>query len=311
MPALKRDANKKYDMTDTRPTFIIGAHRFEAEPLAPGLHVVATPIGNMGDITIRALGTLAAAETVLCEDTRTSGKLMERFAIRTRLSPYHEHNAQKVRPEILERLKQGATIALISDAGMPLVSDPGYRLVKEAAELGIPVTACPGPSAVLTGLALSGLPTDRFLFAGFMPQKQGERRRLFAELSGLKATLIFFESPHRIVETLHDLSLALPGRAVAVTRELTKLHEEVLRGAAPEIAAQLGARPSVKGGITLLVGPPTEEETVSEADLEEAISQALSAMPASKAAADVAKRFGLAKADVYQRILARKDGDGE
>ena len=298
-------------MSDSPRSYIIGAHRFEAEPLAPGLHVVATPIGNMGDITIRALATLAAAETVLCEDTRTSGKLMERFAIRTRLSPYHEHNAQKVRPEILERLKQGATIALISDAGMPLVSDPGYRLVKEAAELGIPVTACPGPSAVLTGLALSGLPTDRFLFAGFVPQKQGERKRLFAEFASLKATLIFFESPHRIVETLHDLSLALPGRSVAVTRELTKLHEEVLRGEPQEIASQLEARPSVKGEITLLVGPPTEEEAVSEADLDEAISEALSAMPASKAASDVAKRFGLAKADIYQRILARKDGDGE
>ncbi len=297
-------------MTDTRPTYIIGAHRFEAEPLAPGLHVVATPIGNMGDITLRALATLAAAETVLCEDTRTSGKLMERFAIKTRLSPYHEHNAQKVRPEILERLRQGATIALISDAGMPLVSDPGYRLVKEAAEIGIPVTACPGPSAVLTGLALSGLPTDRFLFSGFVPQKQGERKRLFAELAKLRATLIFFESPHRIVETLYDLAAALPARRVAVTRELTKLHEEVLRGSAGEIAAQLAARPSVKGEITLLVGPPMEEEPVSEADLGDAITDALSAMPASKAASEVAKRFNLNRADIYQRILARKESDG-
>jgi 16S rRNA (cytidine1402-2'-O)-methyltransferase len=297
-------------MTETRPTYIIGAHRFEAEPLAPGLHVVATPIGNLGDITIRALSTLAAAETVLCEDTRTSGKLMERFAIKTKLSPYHEHNAQRVRPEILERLKQGAAIALISDAGMPLVSDPGYRLVKEAVELGIPVTACPGPSAVLTGLALSGLPTDRFLFAGFVPQKQGERKRLFEEFSRLKATLIFFESPHRIIETLQDLDTALPGRSIAVTRELTKLHEEVLRGTAAEIATTLSARTSVKGEITLLVGPPMEEETVSEADLDAAITEALTAMPASKAASDVAKRFGLNKADVYQRILAAKGGDG-
>jgi 16S rRNA (cytidine1402-2'-O)-methyltransferase len=297
-------------MAETPSTYIIGAHRFEAEPLAPGLHVVATPIGNLGDITIRALSTLAAAETVLCEDTRTSGRLMERFAIRTRLSPYHEHNARDVRPGILERLKQGAAIALISDAGMPLVSDPGYRLVKEAAEMGIPVTACPGPSAVLTGLALSGLPTDRFLFAGFVPQKQGERRRLFAEFAKLKATLIFFESPHRIVETLHDLATVLPGRAVAVTRELTKLHEEVLRGTAAEIAAQLEARTSVKGEITLLVGPPVEEEAVQEADLDAAIAEALADMPASKAASEVAKRFNLSRSDVYQRILAAKGGDG-
>ena len=297
-------------MNESKPTYIIGAHRFEAEPLAPGLHVVATPIGNLGDITVRALSTLAAADTVLCEDTRTSGKLMERFAIRTRLSPYHEHNARDVRPGILERLKQGAAIALISDAGMPLVSDPGYRLVKEAAEMGIPVTACPGPSAVLTGLALSGLPTDRFLFAGFVPQKQGERKRLFAEFAKLKATLIFFESPHRIVETLHDLATVLPGRAVAVTRELTKLHEEVLRGTAAEIAAQLEARTSVKGEITLLVGPPVEEEAVQEADLDAAIAEALADMPASKAASEVAKRFNLSRSDVYQRILAAKGGDG-
>jgi 16S rRNA (cytidine1402-2'-O)-methyltransferase len=295
-------------VTENRPTYIIGAHRYEAEPLAPGLHVVATPIGNMGDITVRALATLAAAETVLCEDTRTSGKLMERFSIKTRLQPYHEHNAQKVRPEILERLQQGATIALISDAGMPLVSDPGYRLVKEAAERGIPVTACPGASAVLTGLALSGLPTDRFLFAGFLPQKQGERRRVLAELAPLRATLIFFESPHRIIDTLHALSTALPGRAVAVTRELTKLHEEVLRGQAAEIAEQLEARASVKGEITLLVGPPSEEDAVSEEDLDAAITEALADMPASKAASEIARRFNLNRQDIYQRILARKDG---
>lgn len=290
-------------------SYIIGAARFEAEPLGPGLHVVATPIGNLGDITIRALSALAAAETVLCEDTRTSGKLMERFAIKTRLSPYHEHNAQKVRPQILERLAQGAAIALISDAGMPLVSDPGYRLVKEAVEAGIPVTACPGPSAVLTGLALSGLPTDRFLFAGFVPQKQGERKRLFEEFAKLKATLIFFESPYRIIETLEDAAGVLTHRSVAVTRELTKLHEEVLRGTAEEVAADLRLRPAVKGEITLLFGPPEEEEGVSDEALDDAISNALASMSASKAAGEVAKRFNLNRSDIYQRILARKGSD--
>ncbi len=298
-------------MTTAAPSYIIGANRHEAEPLAPGLYLVATPIGNLGDITLRALSTLAAADTVLCEDTRTSGKLMERFAIRTKLSPYHEHNAQKVRPHILERLEQGAAIALISDAGMPLVSDPGYRLVKEAAERGIPVTTCPGPSAVLTGLALSGLPTDRFLFAGFLPQKPGERRKLLDELKAIRATLIFFESPHRIAETLNAIAEALPGRSVAVARELTKLHEEVLRGKASEVAATLGARPAVKGEITLMVGPPAEDETqASEADIEAAIEDALKILPASKAASEVARRFNVNKADIYQRILARKGGDG-
>lgn len=297
-------------MNESGRSYIIGAARFDAEGLAPGLYVVATPIGNLGDITVRALATLAAAETVLCEDTRTSGKLMERFAIKTKLSPYHEHNAQKVRPAILERLQQGAAIALISDAGMPLVSDPGYRLVKEAVELGLPVTACPGPSAVLTGLALSGLPTDRFLFAGFVPQKQGERKRLFAEFEKLKATLIFFESPHRIVETLQDLGLALPGRQIAVTRELTKLHEEVLRGSAHEIAETLAARPAVKGEITLIVGPPLEDEAVSDEVLAEAIAVAIQVMPASKAASEIAKRFNLNRSDIYQRILTMKGQDG-
>ena len=297
-------------MTAPPKSYAIGAARFEAETVAPGLYVVATPIGNLGDITVRALATLAAVDTVFCEDTRTSGKLMERYAIRTRLSSYHEHNAQKIRPAILERLKQGAAIALISDAGMPLVSDPGYRLVKEAAEQGIPVTACPGASAVLTGLALSGLPTDRFTFAGFVPQKPGERKRTFAEFEKLRATLIFFESPHRIVETLKDLAVALPGRAVAVTRELTKLHEEVLRGSASEIAAALALRLSVKGEITLIVGPPAEEEAVAEDVLDAAIGAALEAMPASKAASGIAKRFNLNRSDIYQRILSRKAPDG-
>lgn len=289
--------------------YAIGSTWFEAEALAPGLYIVATPIGNLGDITIRALATLAAADTILCEDTRVSARLMERYALRSRLEPYHEHNAQKVRPAILERLKQGARIVLISDAGMPLVSDPGYRLVKEAAEAGIAVTACPGASAVLTGLALSGLPTDRFTFAGFVPQKPGERQRLFAEFAQLRSTLIFFESPHRIVETLHDIAAALPNRTIAVTRELTKLHEEVLRGNAIEIAATLEARPSVKGEITLIVGPPGEPEAVSGDVLEEAITEALAVMPASKAASEIARRFGLGRSDVYDRMLSRKSAD--
>ena len=290
--------------------YVIGAARFEADTAAPGLCIVATPIGNLGDITVRALATLAATDLILCEDTRTTARLLDRYAIRTRTAPYHEHNAEKVRPGILERLKQGATIALVSDAGMPLVSDPGYRLVKDAVDQGIPVTACPGPSAVLTGLALSGLPTDRFLFAGFVPQKSGERSRVFAELSGLRATLVFFESPHRIVETLKDLSVALPGRPVAVTRELTKMHEEVLRGQPADVAAELEARPAVKGEITLLVGPPSEPQAATQDEIDVAIAAALKEMPASKAAAQVAKKLGLGKATIYDRILALKGGDG-
>jgi len=182
-----------------------------------------------------------------------------------------------------------------------------HPTVAEAAELGIAVTACPGPSAVLTGLALSGLPTDRFLFAGFVPQKQGERKRLFAEFAKLRATLIFFESPHRIIQTLHDLGEALPGRHVAVTRELTKLHEEVLRGSAQEVAAQLAQRAAVKGEITLLLGPPeAEAQAPREEDLAAAIAEALKTHSASRAAAEIARRHGLSKKEIYDRILALK-----
>jgi 16S rRNA (cytidine1402-2'-O)-methyltransferase len=291
-------------------SYHIGAAKFEADTLAPGLYLVATPIGNLGDITVRALATLAAADTVLCEDTRTSAKLMARYGIKAKLEPYHEHNAAKARPHILERLQSGTAMALISDAGTPLVSDPGFRLVQESVAMGIAVTSCPGPSAVMAGLAISGLPTDRFLFLGFLPAKAGERQRLYTEMAAVKSTLVFFESPHRIIETLAEMNVSLPGRRVAVTRELTKLHEEALRGSAAEVIAALSLKPAVKGEITLILGPPPEEtHAAGDADVEQAITLALQEMPASKAAADVARRFGLAKADVYAQILARK-GDG-
>lgn len=289
--------------------YMIGSVAFEAGSLAPGLHIVATPIGNLGDMTIRGLAALAAADSVLCEDTRTTAKLFDRYAIRTPLQPYHEHNAAKVRPAVLGRLAQGARIALVSDAGMPLVSDPGYRLVREAVQMGITVTACPGPSAVLTGLALSGLPTNRFAFFGFMPHKAGERKTLFDEIASLRSTLIFFESPHRIVGALRDVAMVFPGREIVVARELTKLHEEILRGPADEIAAALAGRPAVKGEITLLIGPPVDDGTaVTDADLTSAIIKALETMPASKAATSVARCFGLGKKDIYNRILAMKGG---
>jgi 16S rRNA (cytidine1402-2'-O)-methyltransferase len=286
-------------------TYHIGAARFEADPLAPGLHILSTPIGNLGDITLRALSALAAADLVLCEDTRTSGKLMERFAIKAKLEPYHEHNADKVRPRIIARLKEGARIALISDAGTPLVSDPGYRLVMEAVDEGIAVSACPGASAVLHALAIAGLPTNRFMFLGFFPEKDGDRARLCAEVKGIRSTLLFFESPHRIVETLQAMAAGLPGRRFAVGRELTKLHEDMLRGTADEIAAVLAARPAIKGEITIVAGPPAEM-THSLEEAEPAMREALAAMPASKAAAEIAKRFGLPRKEVYARMLALK-----
>ncbi len=291
-------------------SYVIGTNTYEAEKLAGGLYVTATPIGHLGDVTLRALATMAAADVLLCEDTRTTGKLLERYAIRTRLMPYHEHNATRVRPAILKALGDGQAYALVSDAGMPLVSDPGYRLVGDCVEHGIPVTAVPGASAVLTALALSALPTDRFIFVGFLPTKPGERKKLLAEFASVRSTLVAFESPHRIVDALLDLVATLGNRRVAVTRELTKLHEEVLRGTALEVHDILTARPSVKGEITVVIAPPDQSAaTASAEDIESAIGQALQSMPAAKAASEIAKRFDVAKKDVYARILARKNAE--
>jgi 16S rRNA (cytidine1402-2'-O)-methyltransferase len=287
-------------------TYTIGAAQFPAEKLQSGLHIVATPIGNLGDITIRALQTLAACDTLLCEDTRTTAKLLTRYGIRSRTMAYHEHNAQKMRPLILRKLKEGEAVALVSDAGMPLVSDPGYRLVQDCIAEGIAVTVIPGASSVPTALALSGLPTDRFAFIGFLPAKSGERKRLLSEFSATPATLIAFESPHRIVDALRDVSEVMGRRKVTVTRELTKLHEEALRGTAAELAATLEARETIKGEITLVIAPPTDESQASAEDIESAIDDALAALPAAKAAAQVAKALKLPKQDIYARILARK-----
>jgi 16S rRNA (cytidine1402-2'-O)-methyltransferase len=289
-------------------SYSIGVASFTAEAIAPGLYLVATPIGNLGDITFRALETLAAADQVLCEDTRTTAKLFARYALKTPLAPYHEHNAAKVRPEILKRLEGSAAIALVSDAGTPLVSDPGYKLVREAIAKGIAVTSIPGPSAVITGLTLSGFPSDRFLFLGFLPQKQGERKKLLAEFAATQTTLIAFESPHRIAAALKDIAEVLPDRDVAVTRELTKLHEEVLRGNPLEIEQQLSARPAIKGEITLLIAPPVETHSAATAaDLKSEIEDALKSLPPSKAATEIAKRHGLGKSEVYDMILAMKE----
>jgi 16S rRNA (cytidine1402-2'-O)-methyltransferase len=291
-------------------SYVIGTTTYDAAKLAPGLYITATPIGHLGDVTLRALATMAAVDVLLCEDTRTTGKLLERYAIRTKLMPYHEHNAERVRPAIMKALGEGQAYGLVSDAGMPLVSDPGYRVVNDCVAGNIPVTAVPGASAVLTALALSGLPTDRFTFVGFLPTKSGERKKLLAEFAGVKSTLVTFESPHRIVDALDDLAATLGNRRVAVTRELTKLHEEVLRGTALEVHDILKSRPSVKGEITLVIAPPDASAAIaSDEDIESAIDDALKSMPAAKAASDVAKRFDLPKKDIYARILARRHED--
>ncbi len=287
--------------------FHIGAARHEAPALEAGLHITATPIGNLGDITLRALATLAAADVVLCEDTRVSSRLMERYGIKASMKPYHEHNAEAVRPAIMAALLAAGAYALISDAGVPLVSDPGYRLVRACVEQGIKVHSLPGASSTLTALTLSGLPSDVFTFIGFLPQKQKARRDVLMRFKDMPSTLIVFESPHRVVDALTDVIAVFASRNMALCRELTKLHEEVLRGSATEIQSTLAARESVKGEIVLVIGPPTDKApTVTDSQIEAAITTALQDFSSAKAASLVSKEFGLAKDDIYARILRRK-----
>ncbi|MFO1117428.1 MAG: 16S rRNA (cytidine(1402)-2'-O)-methyltransferase [Beijerinckiaceae bacterium] len=278
--------------------------RAEAEPIAPGLHVVATPIGNLRDISLRALATLAAAEAVIAEDTRVTRTLLAHYGIATPLIAYHEHNAQVVRPQILARLEKGAALALVSDAGTPLVSDPGFKLVAEAVAAGVPVTAVPGASAVLAALVVAGLPTDRFFFEGFLPQKSAGRRARLAELAAVPGTLVFFETPRRIVEVLEDCAAVLGAREAAVARELTKHFETVRRGPLQELARIFATDEVLRGEIVLLVGPPAAGVgDIGEADLDARIRAALAGNSVKDAAAIVSGETGQPRRRVYARAL--------
>ncbi len=258
----------------------------------------------MGDITIRALALFAAADVVACEDTRITGKLLARHGISTPLTPYHEHNAGKAGPKLIQRLKGGETVALTSDAGTPLVSDPGYRLLKACIEEEIPVTSLPGPSAVLAALTLSGLPTDRFMFAGYLPARMGARRKVLSELAAVPATLVFLESPKRLAASLSDMALTLGGREATVARELTKLFEEVRRGPLPELAEHYKISGPPKGEVTLVVAPPAGAEAKTDAEaLDAALDAALAKASLRDAAAIVAGATGLPKRHVYARAL--------
>jgi 16S rRNA (cytidine1402-2'-O)-methyltransferase len=278
--------------------------RAEAEPIAPGLHVVATPIGNLRDITLRALATLAAADAVIAEDTRVSHNLLAHYGITSPLIAYHEHNAAAVRPHILARLAEGAALALISDAGTPLVSDPGYKLVAEALEAGVAVTSVPGPSAVLAALVVAGLPTDRFFFEGFLPPKSAARRARINELALVPATLVFFESPRRLAETLTDLGAELGDRPAAVARELTKLYETTRRGTLSELAEHFAREGPPKGEIVVLVGPPAAGDPVAEEELDRLLRRALENLSVKDAAGAVSAQTGAPRRQVYARALA-------
>lgn len=286
-----------------RRSFLVCGAAAPAKPLDPGLYVVATPIGALADITIRALAILAGADAILAEDTRVSRTLLTHYGIKTPLSPYHEHNAAVARPAALKRIAAGDALALISDAGTPLISDPGFKLVSEAIAAGFPVTAAPGASAALAALCVAGLPTDRFFFEGFLPAKSAARRSRLNELAAVPGTLIFYEAPSRLAATLSDLTLELGPRPAAVARELTKLHEEVRRGSLDALAAEYAGAGPPKGEIVILVGAPEPRETVSEADLDAEIKASLQTLSIKDASALIAARHGLPRRRIYTRAL--------
>ncbi|WP_239988461.1 16S rRNA (cytidine(1402)-2'-O)-methyltransferase [Paramagnetospirillum kuznetsovii] len=272
---------------------------------------MATPIGNLRDITLRALDVLAAADLVACEDTRVTGRLLQLLGLKARMTPYHDHNADAARPALMAKLAEGRVVALVSDAGTPLVSDPGFKLVQACVEAGIPVTSVPGPSAALTGLQLSGLPADRFLFAGFLPNKTTARRAALKELDAVPATLIFFESPHRTADTLADMAAVLGDRLGAVARELTKMHEEVGRAALSELARRY-AETSPRGEVVIVVAPPGEIAAAGPAQLEERLRAAIQSGSSIKdASALVAAETGSPRRDVYALALRLFRGGNE
>jgi 16S rRNA (cytidine1402-2'-O)-methyltransferase len=279
----------------------------EKPRFAAGLYIVATPIGNLRDITLRALDVLAAAEIVACEDTRVTEKLMSRYGLGGQRLPYHEHNAEGMRPLLLEKLKAGAVVALVSDAGTPLISDPGFKLVRAAIAEGIAVTTLPGPSAALAALVLSGLPSDRFFFQGFLPPKETARRRVLGEIAPLRATLIVYETGPRLAPTLTDMAEVLGERPATVARELTKLYEELRRGSLAELAAHYATAGAPKGEIVIVIGGADEaaaRAAITDDDIDAALEAALATMSVKDASTAVAEATGRPRREVYQRALA-------
>jgi 16S rRNA (cytidine1402-2'-O)-methyltransferase len=295
---------------DRAKGYILAGQPIEPPSLPGGLHLVATPIGNLRDITLRALETLAAADLIACEDTRVTRKLLDHYGIGTPLTPYHEHNAAAARPKLLDRLAAGGAIALVSDAGTPLISDPGFKLVRAAREAGHAVTAVPGASAALAALVSAGLPTDRFFFEGFLPAKEGQRRTRIAELVHIPATLILYESGPRLPRTLAALAEGLGGREAAVCRELTKLHEEVRRGELAALARAYEAGAETRGEIVIVVAPPPDGAAMADpGEVDELLRRALRRVSVKDAAGEVAAATGRPRREVYQRALALSDGE--
>src|ERR1700731_577886 len=306
-------------------TFSLGGHILTAPKPVPGLYLVATPIGNLGDITLRALETLAGVDIIACEDTRITRRLTERYAITAQLKPYHEHNAAMARPKILQHLAQGASIALVSDAGTPLISDPGFKLVREVCAAGLPVIALPGPSSVLTALSVAALPTDRFFFEGFLPVKQTARRARLTELSRIDATLVMFESGNRVQDTLADLAKIMGARDAAICRELTKMHEDVTRAPVSELALSADTL-ETRGEFVLVIAPPAAGAlAMTEDALDDLLRASLRRDSVKDAVAHAVELSGRPRREIYARALelaketkeqtkkdiSAKDTDGE
>src|SRR6201995_511336 len=285
--------------------YAINAETLTAARPPAGLYLVATPIGNLGDITLRALEVLAGVDLIACEDTRITRRLTERYGITAQLTPYHEHNAAQARPKLLAHLAQGGSIALVSDAGTPLISDPGYKLVREACAAGHAVDALPGPSSVLTALSVAGLPTDRFFFEGFLPAKETARRARLAELARIEATLVLFESGNRVQDALRDLADAMGTREAAICRELTKLHEEISRATLAELSAQSETL-EPRGEFVLVIAPPAADAQVltSEA-LDDLLREQLHHHSVKDAVAHAVELSGRPRREVYARALER------
>lgn len=283
-------------------------HLYESEdsdrPEA-GLYLVATPIGNLGDMTERGKNILSAADLIACEDTRVTGKLRQAWSLKAPLMAYHEHNAAQMRPKLIERVRKGQIVALVSDAGTPLVSDPGYKLVQDCIKAAIPFTALPGASAPMVALLLSGLPSDRFFFEGFLPHKNGARRNRLERLKSVPSTLIFFEGPGRVAASLADMCAVLGDRPAAVARELTKKFEDVRRGFLSELASYYQESGQLRGEIVVVVGAPQQTEASAE-ELDDALIKAMADNSLKDAAAVVAEAYGSPKKKVYQRALSLK-----
>ncbi len=274
----------------------------------PGLYIVATPIGNLGDISARAAATLARADVIAAEDTRVTAKLLSHLGLRVPMTPYHDHSDERARAALVARMAD-EVVVLVSDAGTPLISDPGYRLVRDARAAGRMVTTLPGPCAAIAAVTLSGLPSDRFLFAGFLPSKAKARADAIAEFAGLRASLVFYESGPRLAASLAALAEGLGNREAAVAREISKLYEQCVTGTLTDLTARYADAPP-KGEIVIVVGPPGEAapEQADDATLDAALREAMADKPVAQAAKAVARRFGLERSDVYARALALKDG---